>query len=210
MSKEAADAAVGQHLSTVFLITNTVGLIVQLFLTPAIMSKLGVRAALLIMPIAILGNSAAFLLLPALWIGSLLNTTDNGLNYSINQSARESLYTPTTRNEKYKAKAFIDMFVQRAGKAVAVGINLALFAFFGDFSGVRWLSLFVIALVMVWLLAASYAGRRFRELTENEPPSEPSPSGGRRKSSRDQAVTSSAAFPRPARYAGLAKGHSVS
>ena len=211
MTKEQAGEVVGQHLSTVFLITNTFGLIVQLFLTPVIMSKFSVRAALLIMPVAILGNSAAFLLLPALWIGSLLNTTDNGLNYSINQSARESLYTPTTRDEKYKAKAFIDMFVQRAGKAVAVGINLALFAFFGDFSGVRWLSLFVIALVAVWLLAASYAGRRFRELTgEAGPPSEPSPSGSRRKSSRESAETASGAFPKPARYAGLAEGHSIS
>jgi AAA family ATP:ADP antiporter len=210
MTKEAADAAVGQHLSTVFLITNTVGLIVQLFLTPVIMSKLSVRAALLIMPVAILSNSAAFLLLPALWIGSLLNTTDNGLHYSINQSARESLYTPTSRDEKYKAKAFIDMFVQRAGKAVAVGLNLALFAFFGDFSGVRWLSLFVIALVGVWLLAASYAGRRFRELTgEAGPPSKPSRSGGRRKSGREQAVTTSGAFPKPARFVPLVKGHSV-
>ncbi len=209
-SKEANDAAVGQHLSTVFFITNTVGLIVQLFLTPVIMAKLSVRAALLIMPVAILGNSAAFLLLPALWVGSLLNTTDNGLHYSINQSARESLYTPTSRDAKYKAKAFIDMFVQRAGKAVAVGLNLALFAFFGDFSGVRWLSIFVIALVLVWLVAASYAGRRFRELTEQGPPSEPSRSDHRRRESGPESATTSGAWPKPARFVGLAEGHSVS
>jgi AAA family ATP:ADP antiporter len=169
-TKEANAAAVGQHLSTVYFITNTVGLLVQLFLTPTIMSRLGVRTALLLMPIAILGNSVAFLILPVLWIGSLLNTTDNGLHYSINQSARESLYTPTSREEKYKAKAFIDMFVQRAGKAIAVGLNLALFAFFGDFSGVRWLSLFVMALLVAWILAASYAGRRFQEVTGDQPP----------------------------------------
>ena len=158
------------HFSRVFLITNSFAFGVQLFLTSAIMTRFGVRVALLIMPIAILGNSAAFLALPILWVGSLLNTTDNGLNYSLNQSAKESLYTPTTRDEKYKAKAFIDMFVQRAAKAIAVGVNLLLAAWFGGFEAVRWLSIVAIGLVAIWILAASYAGRRFRELTGADAP----------------------------------------
>jgi AAA family ATP:ADP antiporter len=141
---------------------------VQLLLTSAIMKNAGVRVALLVTPLAILGNSVAFLALPILWVGSLLNTTDNALNYSINQSAKESLYTPTSRDEKYKAKAFIDMFVQRAAKAIAVGVNLLLAAWFGGFEAVRWLSLVVAVLVAVWIVAASYAGRRFRELTGAE------------------------------------------
>ena len=53
-------------------------------------------------------------------LAEFLNTADNAFSYSINQSAKEALYVPTTEDEKYKAKAFIDMFVQRAAKAVAV------------------------------------------------------------------------------------------
>jgi AAA family ATP:ADP antiporter len=155
----------GEHVATVYAITNTFALAVQLFLTSFVMTRFGVRVALLIMPIAILGNSAAFVALPILWVGSALNTTDNGLNYSINQSARESLYTPTSRDEKYKAKAFIDMFVQRFAKAIAVGINLILAAAIGGLEGARWLSIIVIALVAVWMVAASYAGRRFQEIS---------------------------------------------
>jgi len=158
-------ADLDNHFSRVFLITNTVALGVQLFVTSAIMKNLGVRVALLITPLAILSNSVAFLALPLLWVGSLLNTSDNALNYSMNQSAKESLYTPTSRDEKYKAKAFIDMFVQRAAKAIAVGVNLLLAAWFGGFEAVRWLSIVAIALVAVWILAASYAGKRFRQLT---------------------------------------------
>ena len=60
-----------------------------------------------------------------------MSVSDNGLNYSINQSAREALYTPTTPDEKYKAKAFIDMFVQRFAKVLAVAINLGVTAFAG-------------------------------------------------------------------------------
>jgi ATP:ADP antiporter, AAA family len=156
------------HFTRVFLITNSVALGVQLFLTSAIMTNVGVRVALLVTPLAIMSNSMVFLAIPVLWVGSLLNTTDNALNYSINQSAKESLYTPTSREVKYKAKAFIDMFVQRAAKAIAVGVNLLLAAWVGGFEAVRWLSIVVVALVAVWMLAASYAGKRFRQLTGSD------------------------------------------
>lgn len=159
---------VGAHFTRVFLITNTFAMGVQLFLTSAIMQRFGVRVALLVMPAAIMLNSVAFLALPILWVGSLLNTTDNGLNYSLNQSAKESLYTPVSRDEKYKAKAFIDMFVQRFAKALAVAVNLGLAAWFGGFEALRWLSIIAVALIAVWILAASYAGKRFRELTGSE------------------------------------------
>jgi ATP:ADP antiporter, AAA family len=155
-----------KHFSTVYAITNVVALVVQLFLTANIMSRFGVKAALLVMPSLILGASGLFLLLPVLWIGSSLNTVDNALNYSINQSAREALYTPLSRDEKYKAKAFIDMFLYRTAKVVAVGVALAAGAAFEEFTAVRWLSLVVLALGALWLAVARYAGNEFRRMTE--------------------------------------------
>lgn len=155
---------IGEQFSLVYLITNVFALVVQLFFTSLIMTRLGVRTALLIMPLAIVGMSAGFFILPILWVGSFLNTVDNGLNYSVNQSAREALYTPTSRDEKYKAKAFIDMFVQRFAKALAVGVALLMSSLFTGFSGVRYLSIIVVVLVVAWIAAARYAGRRFEEL----------------------------------------------
>lgn len=166
--EKAVDAAVGAQFSLVYAITNTVALLIQIFATTFVMKRLGIRVALLIMPFAILGNSLAFLALPILWVGSFLNTSDSGLNYSINQSARESLYTPTTREEKYAAKAFIDMFVQRFAKAVAVGVALLMSIVFSDFAGVRWLSIIAVALTAVWIGAASWVGYKFKELTGEE------------------------------------------
>ncbi len=157
--------AIGQQFATVFAITNVVAMIVQLFFTSLIMTRLGVGVALLVLPIAILGGSAGFALLPALWIGSLLNTADNGFSYSINQSAKESLYVPTTKEEKYKAKAFIDMFVQRFAKALAVGVSLGVTAVFQDFESIRWLTAITLPLILIWIFAARYAGRKFEEST---------------------------------------------
>lgn len=159
-------AAIGQQFSTVFLITNCVAVFVQFFLTSTVMTRLGVGAALLFLPVAAFAGSTAFMAYPILWVGSLLNTADNGFAYSINQSAKEALYVPTTRDEKYKAKAFIDMFVQRFAKAIAVVLSLGITAYFTAFSDLRWLSLFTLAMVVLWIFAARYAGRHFRAMTE--------------------------------------------
>jgi len=156
--------AIGRQFATVFAITNWVSMIVQFGFTSLVMTRFGVGAALMVLPFAALGGSLAFLALPILWVGSLLNTADNAFSYSMNQSAKEALYVPTTKDEKYKAKAFIDMFVQRFAKAVAVGVSLGITALFQDFSSKRWLSLFAAAVVALWIVAARYAGRRFAEM----------------------------------------------
>ncbi|TXS92148.1 hypothetical protein FV139_15645 [Parahaliea maris] len=157
---------IGAQFALVFSITNWVSLIVQLFFTGLVMSRFGVGIALLVLPCTIAMGSTAFLLFPVLWMGSLLNTADNGFSYSINQSAKEALYVPTTPAEKYRAKAFIDMFVQRFAKAVAVLISLGLTFAFGDFDSLRYLSLITLLLLVLWVAAARYAGRVFRASEE--------------------------------------------
>lgn len=158
--------AIGKQFSTVFAITNMVAMGVQLFLTSFMMTRLGVGVALFVLPVAILVGSSSFLVAPILWIGSLLNTVDNGFSYSINQSAKEALYVPTSREEKYQAKAFIDMFVQRLAKAIAVVLSLGITVFFEHFASLRWLSVFTILVTVVWIAAARYAGHHFRSLVD--------------------------------------------
>jgi len=156
---------IGKHLATVYAISNIISMFVQIFLTSFVMTRFGLTTALLVLPIAIVIGSAGFLAVPILWAGSLLNTADSGFSYGINQSAKEALYVPTSKDEKYKAKAFIDMFVQRFAKVLAIGVSLGITTYFADFSSKRWLSLFTIAIVSVWVLAARYAGKRFHEMT---------------------------------------------
>ena len=154
---------IGVQFSTVYALTNWVALFVQFFLTSFVMTRFGVGIALLSLPVAALAGSIGFMIFPALWIGSLLNTTDNGFSYSINQSAKEVLYVPTTRDEKYKAKAFIDMFVQRFAKALAVGLSLTITIVFAGFESVRWLSLLTGLILVLWIIAVRYVGRAFAE-----------------------------------------------
>jgi AAA family ATP:ADP antiporter len=160
--------AIGQQFALVFAITNAVSVAVQLGVTSPVLTALGVGPALLFLPTAILVGSSAFLLHPSLWTGSLLNTADNGFSYSINQSAKEALYVPAREEEKYHAKAFIDMFVQRFAKALGVGLSLIATTWFAELAMVRWLSFGTLALLALWVPVVLHVGRRFRSLANGE------------------------------------------
>ncbi|MFB0565361.1 MAG: NTP/NDP exchange transporter [Candidatus Aminicenantaceae bacterium] len=153
------------YFGSVYFVTNSVAVFVQLFLTSLVMRKFGVGIALLFLPIAALCSSTAFLIFPILMVGNALSVSDNGLNYSINQSSKEALYVPTTPEVKYRAKAFIDMFVMRFSKAIAVVINLVVTGAIG-LGGIRWLAFASISLLVIWIYAVRYAGRQFRKMTQ--------------------------------------------
>jgi len=104
-------------------------------------------------------SSGAFWLTPSLLMGSLLIISDNGLNYSINQTSREMLFVPTSSDAQYKARAFTNMFVQRLAKGAATLVS-AVFILIG----VRWLSPVTLCIAALWMWIALTAGRRFREL----------------------------------------------
>jgi ATP:ADP antiporter, AAA family len=174
--KDAFFGMVGQ-------LVGVVSILVQLLMTSWIMRHLGIAVALLVLPMAILGGSIGFLVVPSLAVAAIMSTSDNALNYSVNQSAREALYVPLTRDEKYKAKAFIDMFIQRAAKVGAVMLNLAVAERMG-LGRVRWLSLAVIALVGVWIALARWMARRHAELATEPPAEAVSPDGKRPRRSR--------------------------
>ncbi|MBI5193824.1 MAG: hypothetical protein HZA08_10345 [Nitrospirae bacterium] len=152
------------HFASVYSFTNFISLILQVFITRMVMVRYGVDKALFFLPVTATLGEAAFILLPGLLAGSLLNTMDNAFSYSINQSAKEVLYVPVEREEKYKAKALIDIFILRGAKAIAVALSLVLALVFAGFESVRWLSIIVVGLLIVWLLVIRYIGQRYRKM----------------------------------------------
>jgi len=161
--------AISVHIATVQAISNGISFFIQIFLTSLVMRRFGVGTALLVLPVMALAGSVGFLFTPVLLTGSALYIFDNGFNNSINQSSKEVLYVPTTREEKYQAKAFIDMFVQRLAKAVAVGLSLAITTLFVGFGSVRWLSLVTALILVAWISIVRFAGKEFEKIS-GEPP----------------------------------------
>lgn len=154
----------GAYFSNVFAFTNIVAVAVQLVLTPWVLRRFGVGPGLMLLPVALGLCAAGFWAAPILLIGSLLNTADNAFAYSLNQSAKEILYVPLSRDEKYRAKAFIDIFLLRSAKALAVAVGLALTVVFAGFDNLRWLSLLIIALLVMWALAVHRLANEYRVL----------------------------------------------
>ena len=145
------------YLGSVYLATNILAFASQLILTTLLLKRSGPGAGLIILPAAMSLTSAAFCLDPSLLMGSLLIISDNGLNYSINQTSREMLFVPTSSDAQYKARAFTNMFVQRLAKGAATLLSAAFILI-----GVRWLSPFTVAIAAVWIWIALSAGRHFR------------------------------------------------
>ena len=163
--------AISLHIARVLALSNGISFFIQIFLTSLVMRRFGIGIALLVLPGMALAGSVGFMLTPLLLTGSALYIFDNGFNNSINQSSKEVLYVPTTRQEKYQAKAFIDMFVQRFAKALAVGLSLAITTLFVGFGSVRWLSLVTALILLAWIRIVRFAGKEFEKISGESPDS---------------------------------------
>jgi AAA family ATP:ADP antiporter len=84
---------------------------------------------------------------------------ENATDYSVQNTVRNVLFLPTSRDQKYKAKQAIDSFFWRAGDVLSaalvfVGVTQLGFDVIG-FSRVN------LALAGVWLLIALSVGREY-------------------------------------------------
>ncbi len=139
---------------------------VQFVATTWILRRWGPRVGLLVLPIALAFGSAAFLALTTFAAISAAFLSDAALSYSLNQTTKEVLYTPTDASAKYQAKAFIDMFLMRSAKGVSALLILAWTAWMSPLGlQTQHLGLVSLAVIALWLLVAYAAGRRFDELT---------------------------------------------
>ena len=117
------DAAMAAFLGRFASASIVASLVAQLALTTWILRKWGPRVGLLVLPLVLGLGSAAFLALPLLTVVAAAFFADGALNYSLNQTAKEVLYTPTDELTKYQAKAFIDMFLMRTGQGGRLGAH---------------------------------------------------------------------------------------
>ncbi|UCE41687.1 MAG: hypothetical protein JSV17_01465 [Candidatus Aminicenantes bacterium] len=120
--------------------------------TSRILKNFGIRTALLITPMILLIGTLAVFFIPAAasiyWAVSLKGT-DKSLAHSLSQSVRELLYVPVSPDIKYRAKVFIDMFVNKFAKGFAAILLLLFFNVLG-FS-VKQISFVIVLFILIWL-----------------------------------------------------------
>jgi ATP/ADP translocase/HEAT repeat protein len=161
-------------LATFFLVILVFSTVFHLITTGRVLKRFGIRLALLVAPSVLLLGSVAVFLVPAAGLlawACFIRGSDRTFDTTINQSVRELLYIPVPAEIKYKAKIFIDMFVNKFGAGLGAALyliayNLLSFAYALEAnpgSPVRSLGLLVIAftlvwIVLVWIIYAEYLG----------------------------------------------------
>ena len=142
------DQFIGTFKADFYFWVNTIGVIVQLFLVSRIFKYLGVRIAIFILPCIALGSYGLIAALPLLVYVKIGKLAENSIDYSVQNTARQALFLPTSREAKYSAKQYIDTFVVRIGDMASAGLV------FGGTAlglGIREFALLNVVLVLLWL-----------------------------------------------------------
>jgi len=100
------------------LAVNVLTFLAQLFMTGPMISRFGLASALVLLPTASIVGFAVIGAMPILLSFVLFTIVRRVGEYAIAKPAREVLFTVLSREEKYKAKNFIDTAVSRGGDAV--------------------------------------------------------------------------------------------
>lgn len=155
--------------------TQIAVLVLQLTMTGKIIRRFGLGVALAILPIATAIGFVGLAIYGSFVVLVLLEAANRAVQRGITRPAREALYTVVSREDKYKAKAFIDTFVYRAGDVVGAQTEGALGRLGLAMGG---LASVVVPLALVWAMLAVWLGRQQGRLAE-VPPQEPVAPTGR-------------------------------
>jgi ATP:ADP antiporter, AAA family len=112
-------AFIGGFYADYFFWVNVLTILIQAFLVSRIVRRFGIRGVVLALPVVALGVYGVAAAGAGLLMLRVLKTAENSTDYSVMNTAKQMLWLPTTRVEKYKAKQAIDTFFVRTGDVLA-------------------------------------------------------------------------------------------
>lgn len=139
------------------LTVNVLTFITQVWVTNRLVLRFGLAAALVFLPIV---SAAGFLTIgmsQTLGVFLLFTVVRRVGEYAISKPAREVLFTVVSREEKYKAKNFIDTAVSRGGDASTGWAVSGLKAVGATTTHLAWL---IVPVMVLWGWIAWFLARR--------------------------------------------------
>jgi ATP/ADP translocase len=159
----AAGASMGakgnaNFFANFYILLNFSSLLLQLFATPKIQEKIGLRGGLMVLPFALVGGAAFATAAATAFSRSVLRVTEGGLRSSVHRSIWEQAFIPVDSAERSVVKILVDGIAARIAEALgAVVILLWLKQAVPD--GIvnmpldtRWMSWVILGTVVSWLL----------------------------------------------------------
>jgi ATP:ADP antiporter, AAA family len=152
------------------LLTQAATLLLQALVTGRLMRRLGVPLTLALLPMTVALGFIGLALVASLAALIAFEASFRAVQRAVMRPARETLYTVVSREEKYKAKAFIDTFIYRGGDVVGAQAE-------GLLGRLGWglvaLASVAVPLAVAWAVLGIWLGRTQRRLagTMEPPPS---------------------------------------
>lgn len=143
-------------LGSIDLWTQVAVLVLQLSLTGKLIQRFGFGWALALLPIATAAGFVGLAVYGSFVVLIGLEAVNRAVQRGIARPAREALFTVVSREDKYKAKAFIDTFVYRTGDVVGAqveGLLSRLGLAVGGLAGV------VVPIALIWAALGIWLGR---------------------------------------------------
>jgi len=139
------------------LAVNIITVLLQVYVTARIVNWLGVGLALALLPVAMAVGFVVMGLYPTLAVLVAVQIVYRAGRYGLTKPAREMLWAVLSREEKYKAKPFLDAAVYRGGDLVSGWIYAGLTALGLSIGAI---SLAAAPVAGLWVLLGVKLGRR--------------------------------------------------
>jgi AAA family ATP:ADP antiporter len=161
-----------QDLRTAFLgkffaIVNGINIFLQFFGGYFLVRLIGLERSHLLIPVILIVYAIGFLFFPTFPFISFYFANIKAFDYSIFGIIKEMLYIPLKVDEKFKAKAIIDVFAYRTAKAIASLIIIGL-GFVQTFSLNTMLSSGVIVIFFLWMISVIFLFKHYYKEVDRE------------------------------------------
>jgi AAA family ATP:ADP antiporter len=135
------------------LVVNVLTFLMQVAVTSRVISRFGLAFALVALPVASAFGFSVIAVMPFLVVFILFTVVRRVGEYALAKPAREVLFTVVSREEKYKAKNFIDTAVSRGGDAMTGWVVSGVKALGVTAGQMAWV---LVPLALIW----GWVGRR--------------------------------------------------
>jgi AAA family ATP:ADP antiporter len=139
-------------------IVQSLTILGQLFITGRIASRLGLVVLLAIIPVAIFFGFIALAIWNTFMVLAIVIVLRRSGEYAFVRPGREMLWTPMSKETKYKAKNFVDVPVYRGADAAVAQLQRAIE---GAGFGVQTLALLGALAAALWAVNGWWLGRRY-------------------------------------------------
>jgi AAA family ATP:ADP antiporter len=133
----------------------------QIFLTGRIIKWFGLVAALAFLPVVSMIGFAGLATVPTFTAVALFVIVRRAGNFAFTNPSMEALFTVVAREDKYKAKNFIETFVYRIGDQAGAWIFAGLVAIGIGHPTIAWIA---VPISGIWLILAVWLARRHEAL----------------------------------------------